>query len=154
MLKKHIFAGFCIGFFALSPLGAATVSVLIMEAGQSKDNHISQYPILWENGLLEVFFDSGHIVSNAPKMQIAEEPIDVFPAEAERDFDNAQEGGMEYFLVAIMDYAHSSVLLRLFRTGSSKMIHEQRYAMATFRNAKEEYEKIKTAVRAMTAHLK
>ena len=158
MLKKHIFTGLCIGFFAVffapSPLGAATVSILVMEAGQSRENQGGQYPILWENGLLEIFFDAGHIVSNSPRLQINEKPDDDFPPEAERDFNNAQEGGMEYFLVAIVDYTGSNVSLRLFNTKSSKMIHEQRYAASTFRSSKEEYEKIKKAVRPMTAHLR
>jgi len=158
MLKKHVFTGLCIGFvavfFAPAPLGAATVSVLVMEAGQSRENQGGLYPIQWENGLLEVFFDSGHIVSNFPKIQIAKKSDDDFPPEASRDFNSAQEGGMEYFLVAIVDYAQSNVSLRLFSTQSSKMIHEQRYAASTFRSSKEEYEKIKTAVRTMTTQIK
>ena len=158
MLKKHMIAVLCTGifagFFALSPLGAATVSVLVMEAGPTRENQGGQYPILWENGLLEVFFDSGHIVTNSPTLQIAEKPTVDFPPEAAREFDNAQEGGMEYFLVAIVDYARANVSLRLFSTTSPKMIHEQQYAANTFRSSTEEYEKIKKAVSAMTVYLR
>ena len=154
MLKKRIYAGLCIGLLALSPLGAATVSVLVMETGRTAENPASQYPTLWENGLLDVFFESGHIVTNSPQLQIAEKPANDFPGEARRDFDNAQEGGMEYFLVAIVDYTQSNVSLRLFRTASPRMIHEQKYTITTFRNTKEEYESIKKAVQTMAAYLK
>jgi len=154
MLKNRICVGLCIGLFALSPLGAATVSVLVMETGRTGENPAGQYPTLWENGLLDVFFESGHIVSNSPQLQLAEKPAHDFPGEARRDFDNAHSGGMEYFLVAIVDYTQANVSLRLFSTASSRMIHEQKYTVTTFRNTKEEYESIKKAVKTMAAYLK
>ena len=159
MLRKHIFAGLCFGFFAgiivpSSPLGAATVSVLVMEAGQTRENQGGQYPILWENGLLEVFFDSGHIVSNSPTLQIAEKPDDDFPPEAEMDFNNAKEGGMDYFLIALIDYSTPLVFLRLFDIKSTKMVFEQKHAVTTFRNTKDESDKIKRAASIMAAQLR
>jgi len=158
MLKKHLFICLCMGiiggFLVPSQLGAATVSFLIMEAGQSGENQGGQYSIQWENGILEVFFDSGHIVSNFPALQIKAKPDGDFPPEASRDFTSAQEGGMEYFIIAIVDYAQSNVSLRLFNTKSSKMIYEQRYAANTFKSNKDEYEKIKAAVSSLTTHVR
>jgi hypothetical protein len=61
---------------------------------------------------------------------------------------------MDYFLVAIVNYVLSDVSLRLFNTKSPQMIREQKYPVTTLRNTKEEYDRIKTAVRAMTAYLK
>jgi len=158
MLKKHIFKGLCIGFFAAflapSPLGAATVSVLVMEAGETRENQGGQYPILWENGLLEAFFDSGHIVTNSPKLQIDGKPAGDFPPEAENDFNNAKEGGMDYFLIALIDYSTPLVFLRLFDIRSTKMVLEQKHAVTTFRNHKDETDKIKTAARVMAAQIR
>jgi hypothetical protein len=158
MLKKTVVTGLFIAIFAIAPLGApplsaAAVSVLVMEAGRPGDLS-GQYSILWENGLLEVFFESGHIVTNFPRLSLDEKPADGFPDEAERDFENAQLGGMDYFLVAIVNYVLSDVSLRLFNTDSTQMIHEQKYPVTTLRNTKEEYDKIKMAVRAITAYLK
>ena len=152
-MKNYLFAGLFLGFIAVFPLNAATISFLVMETGQSKEDPAGQYPILWENGLLEIFFESGHIVTNFPIMKIGEKPAGDFPDEAERDFENAQEGGMDFFLIGIVDYARSGVSLRLFSTKSPKMIQEQKYTVTSFRSTKEEYENIKTAVKVMAARL-
>lgn len=154
MLKKRIVTGLLAGIIASFPLGAATVSVLIMETGMSADNPNGQYAIVWENSLLEVFFDMGHIVSNSPIMQITEKPAGDFPDEAYRDYGDAHNGGMEYFIIAIVDYRLPNVSLRLFNTKSPKMIMEHKYAVTTFKNTKDENDNIKKAVRTMAAHLK
>jgi hypothetical protein len=158
MLKKIagiglFFVIFAIALLSASPLSAATVSVLVMETG-SPGEQTGQYSIMWENGLLEVLFETGHIVTNSPRMSLSEKPADGFPDEAEKDFEGAKTGGMDYFLVAIVDYAQSNVSLRLFNIKSPKMIYEQKYAVTTYRNIKEEYDKIKMAVGSMTVHLK
>lgn len=124
-----------------------------MEAGQSREDPAGQYPILWENGLLDVFFEAGHIVTNFPIMKIVEKPADGFPGEAGEDFETAQNGGMDFFIVGIVDYAQNGVSLRLFNTKSVRMIQEQKYKVKSFRVTKEEYENIKAAVRSMAARL-
>jgi hypothetical protein len=153
MRRNYLFAGLFFGLIAVFPLGAANVSFLVMETGPSKEDPDGKYPVLWENGLLEIFFESGHIVSNFPILRIAEKPADNFPDEAERDFENAQEGGMDFFLVGIVDYTRSGVSLRLFNTKSPKMIQEEKYMIKTYKNTKEEYESIKAAIRVMVARL-
>ena len=153
-VKYRILTVLFIGIFAAPVLCAANVSVLVIEAGQSGENTANQYSILWENGLMDALFDSGHIVSNSIKIQIGEKPDGDFPAEAEREFNNAQEGGMDYFLIAIIDYAAPLVSLRLFDIKSTKMVFEQKFAVTTFRNIKDESDKIKAAAKAMAARLR
>jgi hypothetical protein len=153
-MKYRIFIGLFIGIFAAPMLCAANVSVLIMESGLSEENPGNLYPFLWENGLMDTFFDSGHIVTNAPKILIDGKPDGDFPAEAERDFNNAKAGGMDYFLIALIDYTTPLVSLRLFDTRSTKMVFEQKHAVTTLRSTKEENDKIKAAAMVMAAHLR
>ena len=152
-MRNYLLAGLFLGFIAVFPLNAANISFLIMETGQSNDDPNSQYPILWENGLLEVFFESGHIVSNFPIMRITGKPADGFPNEAKKDFEDARMGGMDFFLVGIVDYTRSGVSLRLFNTKSPRMIQEEKYTITSFKTSKEEYENIKTAVTTLAARL-
>jgi len=152
-MKNYLLAGLFMGFIAVFPLNAANISFLVMEAGQNKEDPTGQYPILWENGLLEIFFEAGHIVTNFPITQIAGKPADGIPNEAKEDFQEARTGGMDFFLVGIVDYAQSGVSLRLFSTKSSKMIQEQKYKVTSFKSTKEEYENIKAAVSKMAARL-
>lgn len=154
MFKKRLILGLFAGIIALYPLGAANVSFLVMETGMNADDPNGNYSALWENNLLDVFFDMGHIVSNSLKIQISQKPAGDFPAEARRDYTSAREGGMDYFIIAIVDYKAPNVSLRLFNTKSSNMITEQKYAISSFRNTKDENESIKKAVAVMAARLK
>lgn len=138
---------------AVFPLSAANVSFLVMEVGQKGRQVYTQYPVMWEDDLLDVFFESGHIVSNSPMLQLNNQPQDTFPNEAERDFENAQRGGMGYFMVAIVDYGLSDVTMRLFSTKSRELLKEHKYNVKSFRNTKEEHASIKSAVREMTDFL-
>ena len=152
--RALMFIGLFIGIFAAPALYAANVSVLILESGESKENTGNQYPILWENGLMDAFFNSGHIVTNSPKIQINGKPDVDFPPEAEREFNSAQEGGMDYFLIALIDYSAPLVSLRLFDIRSTKMVFEQKHAVTAFRNTKDESDKIKAAAKVMAARVR
>lgn len=153
MLKNRLLAGFILCALAVSPLSAATVSFLVMEVGQVNEDPSDLYPVLWENSLLDVFFESGHIVSNSPIVHLSEKPSKGFPDEAERDFESAKKGGMGYFIVAIVDYASSDVSLRLFNTNSQKLLREQKYSIKTVKNTKDEQESIKKAIRSIAVNL-
>jgi hypothetical protein len=153
-VKYRILTGLIIGIFAAPMLYAANVSVLILETGAGGENPANQYPFLWENGLMDAFFDSGHIVTNSRKIQIDVKPDGDFPSEAERDFNDAQEGGMDYFLIALIDYSAPLVSLRLFDIKSTKMVFEQKHAVTTLRSTKEETDKIKAAAKVMAARVR
>lgn len=154
MLKKRIIFALAVCIIAASPLCAANVSFLMIETGRTGDNLSNQYIYMWENSLMDVFFDSGHIVTNSPILRLSQKPSDGFPNEAERDYELAKDGGMDYFIVAIIDYAARRVTLRLFSTNSTLLIREQIYQAGTFRNTKEEQENIKAAIMDMAVHLR
>ena len=153
MQKRIIAIGLYFWFAATAPVTAAAVSVLVIETGQPIGFPGNQYSVLWENGLLEVFFESGHIVTNAPLLRLDKNPAGGFPTEADQDFDSAREGGMDYFIVTIVDTEQYTVYLRLFNTKSQKMIREQIYNGRKPISMKDEYENIKKAVSAMNAYL-
>jgi hypothetical protein len=153
MVRNYLFVGLFLGLIAVFPLNAANVSFLVMETGQSREDPAGLYPVLWENGLMDVFFESGHIVSNFPIMKVVEKPSNGFPGEAEEEFETAQNGGVDFFLVGIVDYAQHGVSLRLFNTKSLRIIQEQKYTVKSFKVTRNEYENIKKAVRIMAARL-
>ena len=155
MWKKNIVLMPVIFALAASPLCAATVSFLVIEANPPREITASQHSIMWENSLMDVFFESGHIVTNSPILRLGHVPDDGFPAEAERDLELAKEGGMEYFLLAIIRHpAPHNVSLRLFRTDSREMLLEHQYTDMTYRTSKEENDAIKNSVAVMAARLR
>jgi hypothetical protein len=154
MSKKTMVFGLLFYALLASPLAAANVSFVVIEIGLSEGSPTSQYTILWENSLLAVFFDSGHIVSNAPKIRLAETPVEDFPYEAERDFSDAKDGGMKYFLVAVVDHrTPHNVSLRAFSTKTHQLIQKHVYEDKATKTKKEEQENINKTIWAMASQL-
>ncbi|MDR2477497.1 MAG: hypothetical protein LBD18_06910 [Treponema sp.] len=151
---------FC--FFTAFPLSAATVSVLVIETGLPRESPASQYSSLWESGILDVFFEAGHIVSNAPLLRLPGKPSAALPSEAEGEMDAALDGGMDYFILALLDYPVSqgreilqprNVSLRLFKTKPKTMICEREYTDNIPRSMKEIYENLKKTVQGLIPYL-
>ena len=161
-MKKNLIFGLIFCFLIVFPMNAVNISFLVIETGASEYKQASQYSMMWEDGLLEVFFELGHIVSNAPIMRIDQKPEAGFPYEAEMDYENARNGGMEYFLIAILEHPGiipdentkpKNICLRLFNTKSHQMLKEQLCKDTSANTIKDEYENIKRAITNMAVEL-
>jgi hypothetical protein len=111
---------------------------------------------MWENNLMDVLFETGHIVSNGRILRLDRKPAESFPGEAEPDFQEARESGMDYFLVAIIEQGSGdtqTVSLRLFSTKSRTLIKEQVYNDNRPKSAKEENEIIKRTIGLIAAQI-
>lgn len=152
--KKHIVQGLLFCAVALSPLYSANVSFLVIETGLPVEA-TSQYSAMWEDGLLDVFFEAGHIVTNSPIMRLAQNPGNGLPNEAKRDHAFAKEGMMDYFIIAVINHTVPyNVSLRIFRTNSPEMIMEHKYTDKTYLTKKEEYDSIKNEIRVLVARVR
>ena len=145
------------------PLSAATVSFLVIESGLDMEASVNRYSGLWESSLLDVFFESGHIVSNAPILRLDYLPAEAFPIEARNDLDNALQGGVEYFIVALLEYQKQGedpalgprhITLRLFKTRPFELVYEQKYNGSNPRSIGEEYDNLRKAVRVLIPQVK
>jgi hypothetical protein len=159
MQKKYLIFTLFFCIFIGPRLFGATVSCLVIETGLSSGGPKSQYSTMWENNLMDVFFDAGHIVSNARMIRLDRKPAENFPREAQSDYEEARENGMDYFLIAIIEQKVESsetqtVRLRLFRTNSRELINEQVYSDNKPRSAKEENESIKKAINLLAAQIR
>jgi hypothetical protein len=170
-LKKALLNAGFLGVFILlfaAPASAYTVSFIVIETGLIDDDTaampatMSAY--LWENGLMDAFFDAGHIVSNAHTIRVDREGIKDFPDEAQADFDEAQEGGVDFFVMALLDHQGSGgdlqspktsagprqVFIKVFRVRPRQKVYEQRYSDPV----KDELAKAKSAARSILPHLR
>jgi hypothetical protein len=152
----------CAGFLPVPPLSGATVSFLVLETGLEEGQGASQYSSLYESGLLDVFFDAGHIVSNAPILRLSRVPGQGFPEEAMGDLEEAAEGGMEYFILAQLDYAvppgeaiekPRTVFLRIFRVAPRTLIYERRYDGTALPTMDDEFLEVRQRAGNLTRHL-
>jgi hypothetical protein len=125
---------------ALVPVSAYTVSFMVVETGLPEGQGASGYSSFWESGLLDVFFDAGHIVSNAPILRLGAFPAKQFPDEAAESLSGANAGGADYFVLALLDYRENGapdtspsprpkqVFVRLFKTGPFRFVREEKFA--------------------------
>jgi hypothetical protein len=171
MAKKRLFAGLVLYILAAFHLEAATVSFLVIETGLPAEWGASQHSGLWESGLLDVFYEAGHIVSNAPVLRLTEKPRAKFPEEARADLNEALQGGAEYIILALLEYEAPAdvksgsgaapadiqkprnISLRVFRASPQTLLYEQQYTDKTSATLKDEYDSLKKAVRTLIPHL-
>jgi hypothetical protein len=163
MSKKRSFVflttSLTVFLFAGVSVNAAGVSVMVIESGVPKQAAASA----WENGLMDVLFEAGHVASNARNLVFPEgweasgaitvstqESSEFIPREAAVDLQEAGENGMDYFLLVLLDYVASpqnttnpakpkTVTLKLFRTNPVKFITSENYRWSSKAGARADY---------------
>jgi hypothetical protein len=164
-LKKLTIAAFFAAALSVSAQ-AATISFMVIETGIREEIPTVDSSRLWEYALLDVFFDTGHIVSNTPIARVAEKPQKNLPDEARAPLDEALEGGAEFFVLAVLDYQNTprngsgqlqprSISLRLFQTTPYRFLYSQEYNAADLRAAEQdEISNAMIIARAIATHLR
>jgi hypothetical protein len=157
-----------LGLVCVLRLEAATVSFMVIETGLPEDWGASRHAGLWESGLLDVFFEAGHIVSNAPVLRLPQKPAAQFPEEARTDLAEALEGGAEYIILALLDYETPAagsasnpppvgkprnISLRVFRARPYTLLYERQFADTNSVTLKDEYDGVKSAARTLVPHI-
>ena len=136
---KHIrFMALLLGIAVLPslPLSAYMVSFIVVETGLPLEYPTADASQLWENGVLDVFFEAGHIVSNARIFRL-EDAADrnALPESIQTEFNEAVEGGAQFFVLVMLDYfgpvntvpRPQEITIRLFGTRPYRLLLEQKY---------------------------
>jgi hypothetical protein len=139
------------------PVSASTVSFLVVQTGLGEKT-ITQYGSLWEAGLMEVFFDAGHIVTNSPIARMEKRPDEDLSGPIELDFNEARVGGADYFILGFLEFKDSSVpnamIVKIYSTDTEKLIFERSFPAGTGRNLGEEYQIAKNAGQIIVSNIK
>jgi hypothetical protein len=148
-MKKWFIALVLAGFF-LGSLPAATVSFLIIEKGLSAESARPESSFYWESGMMDAFFDAGHIVSNAPIIRIKDKQADsALPREARRELDEARLGGADFFVVVTLDYHNNpaekpgEIRLSVYRVSTGQLLYETSCGGYVGARAEEEFQAVK-----------
>ena len=159
MNNKRLLGMLVLFVFLALPVHASMVSFLLVETGPDSRPSGTQYINVWEGGLMEAFFDAGRIVTNSPILQLETKPVNSLSGPIEVDFNDAVEGGAEYFIVGFLEYrgqgaaAPAEIHLRIYRTDNRRMIYEQRFPVGIGRSSDEEYLNAQDAGRIILSHL-
>ena len=143
------------------PVSASMVSFMVVETGLNDEIVSSQYASLWEGGLMEAFFNAGHIVTNCPITRMDKKPTTDLSGSIRNDFNEAIEGGAEYFILGYLEHqiqgrsaVPTEITIKLYRTDSQELIFEQIFPAGTGRNLNEEYQLAQNAARLIIANIK
>ena len=146
--------------FAL-PVSASMVSFLVVETGLNEDSVSMPYTGLWEGGLMEAFFDAGHIVTNSPAARMKIRPAQDISGVVEEDYREAISGGAEYFILGFLEFQNRGgraipvgIALKLYRTDSKKLVFEQNFPAGSGKDNNEEYQIAQNAGRTIISRLK
>ncbi len=156
---KRLSAALFFGLFLAIGAGASTVSFIVIETGlpQGEKNRNS---LRWENNLMDVFFDSGFIVSNAPILRFETKPArDRMQDFIMADLDEAREGGADYFVAAQLDYTADfarpqEVTFIMYRISPASKIHESRIAWKDYKSETDESDDLKKIIRGLIHYLR
>ena len=158
-MAKKITAVMILSVFLVLSAEATMVSFVVIETGLPQEEGRNQHSIQWENALLDVFFDAGYIVSNAPMVRLNSRPSMKVEEFIREEINNAREGGADFFIVAQLDFlpdtnVPNDISLVLFGVTPSVRIFENQVTGKTYRSEREEFDDLKLIIRQLVPYLR
>jgi hypothetical protein len=147
MLRRIAIAVFIWISFNLS-VGASMVSFYVIETGLNDEAGVRQSE-LWETAFMDVFFDAGYIVSNAPVLRLENRPSNILQVV---DFNEAGISGIDYMFIVLLEYSNGipapgEISFYIYRVIKQEKIIEKNISIKQSRSAREEYDNMKSIAR-------
>jgi len=134
---------------------ASMVSFCIIETGVPMDTEERRQSLFWENAFMDVFFDSGYIVSNAPILRLDNKPT----GDLIREFDISEirRGGIDFMIIAKLDYNDdltlSDVSFFIYKINPENKIYERKIERMPSRNERDEYAYMKSIAKGLIVYV-
>ncbi len=155
MFKRAVIA-IIIGFLLDFSIGAATVSFYVIEAGVNEDLDVKQpQSVEWENAFMEVFFDAGYIISNAPIMRFEKKPSDILKVV---DIDEAVACGIDYMLIVLPEYKKDmkepiEVSFYIYRVAMQEKVIEKKITIKRV-STQDDYNNMKSIAKGFIPYIR
>jgi hypothetical protein len=154
LMIKRITIALIIGIFINITISAAMVSFYVIETGLSEEANVQQ-SILWENAFMDVFFDAGYIISNAPVLRLESKPSDIMKIV---DIQEAGIFGIEYMFIVQLDYkntilAPDEISFYIYKVSGQELIVEKKMSPAKLRLPRDDYENMKSIARGFIPYI-
>ncbi|MCL2231189.1 MAG: hypothetical protein FWC01_08855 [Treponema sp.] len=137
---------------------ASMVAFYVVEAGVNENMEITRQGIIWENAFLDVFFEAGHIVSNAPLLRLNSMPQGDLLRSVAYDVIDDRSGGIDFVIIALLDYSANSssprkVTFYVYNVVTREKVLEREVPGRTYRNAREEFDDLKSMARGLVPYV-
>ena len=157
-MKKCFLAAFFFIFFPVINTGAS-VAVHVIETGLPEGRAVNQHTEQWENAFMDVLFESGFIVSNAPILRIETKPAgDIFQTLLYGSAE-MKNWGLDFILVIQLDYSAdprfpSEISFIIYKVSTGERIHEARVEGRLYGSTRDEYNSIRTIAGGLVPYLR
>jgi hypothetical protein len=149
-------------FFAVTvySASAATISIQVVEIGSNSNTDVAG---LWETGMMDVFFDTGYIVSNSPALNIPNIDGEEIAELTKNAFEEAYIGGADYFIIAELIYTKleksgiqrpDQVVLKLYKIQPYSILYDNAYKTESNIPLTEEISNAKNAARMLLPYIR
>ena len=144
-----------LGLFINFTVEASMVSFYIVETGLQDNGRENQYSVLWENAFLDVFFDAGFIVSNAPILRLESKPENNILRHI--NMAEVRNAGIDYVLIAQLDFdenpAPSEIFFYIYKVNPRELVVERQINAKQHRASREEFEYLKSIARGLITYI-
>jgi len=154
-MLKRIAIAVIIGISLNFSVRAATVSFYVIETGITEDFDMKQsQSLLWENAFMDVFFDAGYIISNAPIMRLEKKPSDILQV---IDLDEAAFYGIDYMLIVLLEYKKESqdtseVSFYIFKVARKEKVFEKKIVLKR-ESSQDDYNNMKSIAKGFVPYI-
>jgi len=158
-MKKGLLFGVILYLFLGVNAGASTVALNIVEIGIPENRPLSEFTEIWEDAFMDVFFESGLIISNDPVLRLEFMPsISIFDYVI-YDLNEFTKWGIDFVLITQLNYAGisrhpSEIGFIIYKVKTNEIILERKIEGRTYRSAREGIDDIKSIVRGLVPFIR
>ena len=143
------------GVFIRFSVEVSMVSFYVIETGLPDNGNDNRHSLLWENALMDVFFEAGYIVSNAPVLRLESKPQD--DVLCQLHMQNARSAGIDFLLITRLDFnsntAPSEISFYIYRVITKEKLFERQIQGRPGRQSREEFEYMKSIARGLIPYI-
>ena len=143
------------GLFLILNAEGSMVSFYLIETGLSENVSDNNYAVQWENAFMDVFFDGGLIVSNAPILRLLNKPSGDILRHV--NMNEAKNAGIDFVVIGQLDFAFngapSDITFFIYQVTPREKILERQFQGRTSRPAREEFEYMKSIARGLITYI-
>jgi hypothetical protein len=153
-MKKNLAAVILFGILLTFKAEASLISFYVVETGLPENAGVNKHSLLWENTFMDVFFDSGYIVTNYPMMRFATAQEGNIQEIAGFDPFEAIDAGVDYILIAKLDYPSAIhppeiISFYLFTVKQHEIIYEKQISGRRYGSDKDAIADMKKIIREL-----
>ena len=130
---------------------ASLISFYVIETGLNEESGRNRHSTLWENAFMDVFFDSGFIVSNYPMLRLNEKPNVPIIEACGFCVEEAIDAGVHYILIAQLDFSNAmrapdEISLYVFKVIDHEIVYERQIAGRNYGSDRDATEDMKKTI--------